>query len=149
MSRRPIRLLAAAALSLGLTVPMAGNAAESIEVPDHDFSFDGIFGTFNRDQLQRGFQVYREVCAACHGLRLISFRNLGDGPAAGNNSGGLGYGEDEVKAFAAEYTIDHLGLDPELRDQVDFGYFESGHMMYIHEPSRALLKRQVADFYAQ
>lgn len=128
MSRRSVRLLAAAALSLGLSAPATVHAAGAIDVPDHEFSFDGIFGSFDRDQLQRGFQVYREVCSVCHGLRQISFRHLGDGPASGNNSGGLGYGEDEVKAFAAEYVVvDGPNDEGEMfeRDGLPFDYYPS------------------------
>ncbi|WP_119166907.1 cytochrome c1 [Algihabitans albus] len=71
-------------------------AAEAVAIPNYDFSFEGVFGTFDQMELQRGFQVYREVCSACHGLRLVSFRNLVD----------LGYSEDEIKALAAEYMVE-------------------------------------------
>ncbi len=132
------RLLAAAVLSLGLSVPQAAQAAGAIDVPDHDFSFDGIFGTFDRMQLQRGFQVYREVCSVCHGLRLISFRNLGDGPDSGNNSGGLGYTQEQVKAFAAEYTIvDGPNDEGEM--------FERAGLPFDHYPS-PFPNRQAAEF---
>jgi ubiquinol-cytochrome c reductase cytochrome c1 subunit len=47
-----------------------------VPIPNTRFSFDGIFGTYDRASAQRGFQVYKEVCAACHGLRLLSYRNL-------------------------------------------------------------------------
>src|SRR3546814_2761797 len=60
-----------------------------------DWSFSGPFGTYDRHALQRGLQVYREVCSTCHSLKYVAFRNLAD----------LGYTEDEVKAIAAEYTI--------------------------------------------
>ncbi len=56
------------------------------------FASDGVFGKFDKQQLQRGFQVYKEVCANCHGLRLVSFRDLK----------ALGYNDDEVKAIAAQ-----------------------------------------------
>lgn len=59
------------------------------------FAHQGIFGTFDRAQLQRGFQVYKEVCAACHSLELVAFRNLAD----------LGYNEAEVKAIAKAYEV--------------------------------------------
>lgn len=59
------------------------------------WSFDGIFGHYERESLQRGLQVYKEVCSACHGLRLVAFRTLTD----------LGYSEAEVKAFAAQYEV--------------------------------------------
>lgn len=57
---------------------------------------DGPFGHFDNAQLQRGFQVYKEVCAACHGLNLVAFRNLEE----------LGYNEAEVKAIAAQWQIE-------------------------------------------
>lgn len=60
------------------------------------FPHDGIFGKFDRAQLQRGFQIYREVCSACHSLKLVAFRNLID----------LGYSEEQVKALAAEYEVE-------------------------------------------
>lgn len=63
---------------------------------------DGPMGKFDRQQLQRGFQVYKEVCAACHSMRLVSFRNLAE----------LGYNEDEVKAIAANWPIQTPSIDP-------------------------------------
>jgi ubiquinol-cytochrome c reductase cytochrome c1 subunit len=63
-----------------------------------DWTFAGVFGNYDPAQLQRGFQVYREVCSFCHGLKYVAFRNLGE-------SGGLGYSEAEVAALAAEYEI--------------------------------------------
>jgi ubiquinol-cytochrome c reductase cytochrome c1 subunit len=81
---------------------MSGGFAVSAEaaksyapIPQHNWSFDGIFGHFDNRQLQRGFKVYKEVCAACHGISLISFRNLE----------AIGYTEEEVKLFAATYTV--------------------------------------------
>jgi ubiquinol-cytochrome c reductase cytochrome c1 subunit len=76
---------------------------------EHDFhkhpkelalASDGPFGKFDKQQLQRGFQVYKEVCSACHSLRLVAFRDLGQ----------LGYNEDEVKAIAAGFQVP--GVDP-------------------------------------
>ena len=57
--------------------------------------FDGIMGHFDRQTIQRGYQVYKEVCAACHSLKRISYRNLKD----------IGFSEDEIKTIAASYTI--------------------------------------------
>ncbi len=70
-------------------------AAEGVKLPEQDWSFDGVLGLFDRAQLQRGLQVYREVCAGCHGLRYIAFRNLAD----------LQYNEDQIKAIASEAII--------------------------------------------
>ncbi|MEO0061697.1 MAG: hypothetical protein RLZZ08_257 [Pseudomonadota bacterium] len=59
------------------------------------FASDGPFGRYDRQQLQRGYQVYKEICSACHSLKLVSFRNLAE----------LGYTEAEVKAEAASWTV--------------------------------------------
>nr|CAD6410326.1 cytochrome c1 family protein [Rhizobium sp. Q54] len=60
-----------------------------------DWSFAGPFGHYDKGQLQRGLKVYTEVCAACHSMSLVSFRTLED----------LGYSEEQVKAFAANYQV--------------------------------------------
>jgi ubiquinol-cytochrome c reductase cytochrome c1 subunit len=70
-----------------------------IEPVHADWSFDGPFGSFDQQQLQRGFQVYREVCSLCHSMELVAFRNLGE-------EGGPGFGEAEVRALAAEYQVE-------------------------------------------
>jgi ubiquinol-cytochrome c reductase cytochrome c1 subunit len=91
-----MKTLTAAVLAVLLTVGIGpAHAAEGEGLPKHDWPFSGVFGRFDRAAMQRGLQVYREVCAACHGLKYIAFRNLE----------ALGYGEDEIKAMAAEYTI--------------------------------------------
>jgi ubiquinol-cytochrome c reductase cytochrome c1 subunit len=73
------------------------------EAKDVDFPSDGVFGRFDRAQLQRGFQVYKEVCAACHSLNLVAFRNLRD----------LGYSEAEVKAIANQWAIEVPDINPD------------------------------------
>ena len=65
---------------------------------DIDYSFEGAFGKFDKAQLQRGFQVYKEVCSACHSLHYVSYRELGE-------KTGPGFTEAEVKAVAAEYEV--------------------------------------------
>jgi len=67
------------------------------------FSFEGPFGKYDRSQLQRGFQVYKEVCSACHGLTYVAFRNLQE----------LGYTEAEVKAIADQWQIEVPSINPE------------------------------------
>lgn len=76
-------------------LPAAALGIEAEELPGHEFSFQGAFSTFDPAQLKRGFQVYKEVCAACHSMKYLSFRNLE----------AIGYSEDEVKAIAAEYSV--------------------------------------------
>ena len=62
------------------------------------FSFEGPFGKFDRESLKRGYQVYSEVCASCHGMKQLSFRNL-------SQPGGPEFSIDRVKEIAAEYFI--------------------------------------------
>ena len=87
-------LVAAALMAPGSAMAAGGEA----HIEDHAFSYEGPFGTFDRHQLQRGFQVFHEVCAACHGLRYLSFRELGaeSGPA---------FPPEQVKAIAALYEV--------------------------------------------
>lgn len=80
-----------------------------IEHPKHvHWSFAGPFGHWDVGQLQRGLKIYKEVCSACHGLRLVPFRSLE----------ALGYSEEQVKAFAAEYDItDGPNADGDMFDR--------------------------------
>ncbi|MGE0148295.1 MAG: cytochrome c1 [Parvibaculaceae bacterium] len=81
------------------------------EAKDIAYSFEGPFGTFDKGQLQRGYKVYKEVCAACHSMHLVSFRNLAD-------HGGPGFTEEQVKALAATFTVqDGPGDDGEMFDR--------------------------------
>jgi ubiquinol-cytochrome c reductase cytochrome c1 subunit len=87
--------LAAAALAAVLFAPALARAAGETPLPRQEWSFDGVFGTYDRASLQRGFQVYKEVCSACHPVTHLSFRDLTQ----------IGYTEDQVKAIAAGYQI--------------------------------------------
>ncbi len=90
---RKAMITVAAALLFG----SAGQAlAAGIELPKQDWSFEGIFGTYDRASAQRGLQVYQEVCAGCHSLKFIYYRNLAD----------IGYSAAAIKAFAAENEIE-------------------------------------------
>ena len=71
------RILVAAAGALAITTPTLA-AGDAYEPKEHTWAFEGPFGTFDRAAVRRGFQVYQNVCAACHGLRLLSIRNLGE-----------------------------------------------------------------------
>jgi ubiquinol-cytochrome c reductase cytochrome c1 subunit len=93
-------ILSAVAAGL-LALSGAASAADHplhVKPRDVHFHHQGVFGTFDRAQLQRGFQVYKEVCAACHGLNLMAFRTLQD----------IGFSENEVKAIAAGYEVPDL-----------------------------------------
>lgn len=91
-------ILAAVALLAGLAVPAMAQDHSSPHIDKQSWSFAGIFGTYDQNQLQRGFQVFREVCSNCHSARLIAFRNLSE-------EGGPAFSEEQVKALAAEYEI--------------------------------------------
>lgn len=70
-------------------------AAEGAKLEARDWSFNGMFGTFDRGALQRGFQIYTEVCASCHSLKLVAYRNLT----------GIGLNEEQIKKAAAEFEV--------------------------------------------
>ncbi|MCF6301731.1 MAG: cytochrome c1, partial [Devosiaceae bacterium] len=74
----------------------ANSAEVGVEAELQSWAFGGVFGKYDTNQLQRGFQVFREVCASCHGARLLSFRNLSE-------EGGPSFSEGQVKELAAEY----------------------------------------------
>lgn len=88
------QLALAATLALA---PVSGAFAAGAEghVEDFAFSFEGPFGKFDQAQLQRGLQVYTQVCSACHGLQYVPLRTLHD-------EGGVGMPEDQVRAYAAQ-----------------------------------------------
>ena len=73
----------------------AENKAEFIE---NNWSFKGVFGTFDRASLQRGYQVYQEVCSGCHSVQHLSYRNLSE-------KGGPEFSPEEVKAIAAQFEV--------------------------------------------
>lgn len=110
MKNSMFRWATAAVIGLGVGLgSLAAVAAEEEHAgePTHfpirkpayvDWSFAGVFGTFDRGQLQRGYKVYKEVCASCHSMNLVKFRNLAE-------PGGPGFTEEQVKTLAAEYTI--------------------------------------------
>ncbi|WP_142847304.1 cytochrome c1 [Telmatospirillum sp. J64-1] len=87
-----------AMVAAGLTAAAAGSAhaaGEEIHYESQNWSWNGIFGHYDRAQLQRGLHIYREVCGNCHALSLVAFRNLE----------AIGLDEDSVRALAAEYQV--------------------------------------------
>ena len=91
--RRTVGAIVAAFVLIGSNPAPA--ADEAAAPPSMKWTFDGLFGSFDRAALRRGFQVYTEVCAACHSLRLVHYRNLT----------AIGFTEDQVKAIAAEVEV--------------------------------------------
>jgi ubiquinol-cytochrome c reductase cytochrome b/c1 subunit len=94
-----VRVLAAC---LGFAAPSfasSSNPAKHEETPHRfEWSFAGAFGRYDQAQLRRGFKVYKEVCASCHSIKLLAFRNLGE-------PGGPRFSPQEVAAVAASYKI--------------------------------------------
>ena len=102
MIRAKFSALAPAALALVLasvltTLALAQEEAEQPKPPRQGWSFSGMFGVYDKAQLQRGFQVYKEVCSTCHALS-IPFRALAD-------PYGPGFSEDQIKTLAATYQV--------------------------------------------
>jgi ubiquinol-cytochrome c reductase cytochrome c1 subunit len=94
--RRIAHTLAVAALFGVLALaPSAGRAAEDTALPEVHWSFQGIFGMYDHAAARRGFQVYKEVCSACHSMNLLYYRNLE----------ALGFSQDEIKAIAASFQV--------------------------------------------
>lgn len=105
MMEKMMKHVLAGFAALGMTASAAlaqeaHKAAEPTHFPmvkpvEQSWSFAGPFGHYDKGQLQRGLKVYKEVCSACHSMSLVAFRSLED----------LGYSEEQVKAFAAEYEV--------------------------------------------
>ena len=89
------RAFAAVVLGVVMLAPASGRDADETPLPLQQWSFDGVFGSYDRASAQRGFQVYKEVCSVCHPVKHLYFRNLTE----------IGYSEDEVKAIAAGYQV--------------------------------------------
>lgn len=92
-------LAAAAALILMPAGVALAAGGEAPQIARQSWSFSGFTGKFDHAQLQRGFQVYKEVCSSCHGMKRIAFRNLAD-------KGGPGFPEASVKALAETFKVE-------------------------------------------
>ena len=95
-------------VTLLLGVSCSSNAAEKVKYLKTDWSFKGLFGKFDRSSLQRGYQVYTEVCSSCHSIKYLSYRNLAE-------KGGPEFTEEQVKAIAASFeVVDGPNADGEM-----------------------------------
>lgn len=93
------KALIGGALVFALATGAAFAAGESVHIDRQSWSFGGLTGRFNQPQLQRGFQVYKEVCSTCHGLKRVHFRNLAE-------PGGPEFPAEGVKGLAQGYRIE-------------------------------------------
>ena len=100
--------LCAVAAGLALAAASPARAAEGEVALQHaEWSFQGVFGTYDRDALRRGYKVYKEVCSVCHSMQYVKFRNLGQ-------PGGPEFEEGQVKALAAEITVEAERSNPNV-----------------------------------
>ncbi|TGD43156.1 cytochrome c1 [Pseudotabrizicola sediminis] len=115
---RNIALTATAALALSAGAALAAGGAA--EITDYAFAHEGPFGKFDQNQLQRGLQVYTEVCAACHGLQYVPIRSLSD-------PGGPEMPEDQIRAYATQFSVTDAETG-ESRDGVPTDHFPMSGM---------------------
>ncbi len=94
--RNFIRIISLIIIFFG--IQLSSNAAEKVEYLKTDWSFKGPFGKFDRAALQRGYQVYKEVCSSCHSMKYLSYRNL-------SQKGGPEFTEAQAKAIAASFEV--------------------------------------------
>jgi len=100
-------VVAALALIGAMLAFSPARAQEAEALPEVHWSFGGIFGVFDHAAARRGFQVYKDVCSACHSMNLLAYRNLE----------ALGFTEDEVKAIAATVQVPDLDDNGEVKDR--------------------------------
>ncbi|MEL7174409.1 MAG: cytochrome c1, partial [Pseudomonadota bacterium] len=126
------------AMVLAAALPGAALAAGGAgEVTDYNFSFEGPFGSYDRFQLQRGFQVYQNVCAGCHGMQYVSFRALGE-------PGGPEFPEEQVRAIAAQYMVEDP-ITGEMREGKPSDNFPKNDA--VGAPDMSLLAKARAGFH--
>lgn len=129
---RTLALSAFAAIMIASGGAFAAEAEGKIE--NIKFSFDGPFGTYDQSQLQRGLQVYTEVCASCHGLKYVPFRALGD----------IGYSDEQVRAYAAEFEVFDADLD-DFRTALPTDFFPKSGVE--NAPDLSLMAKARAGFH--
>ena len=135
------KLTLTAAVALGLASGTAYAAGSEAHVEDFDFSFEGPFGSYDTNQLQRGLQIYTEVCSSCHGLKFVAFRTLHD-------EGGPHLPEDQMRAYAEFYEVyDEALFDGEgdFRTATPADHFPEG--LDANAPDLSLMAKARAGFH--
>ena len=113
-----------------VTEPVPPSVTEEFHLEHKEVAFasDGVMGKFDRAQLQRGLQVYKEVCAACHSLGQIAFRDLAK----------LGYSEAQVKKFAADWPLKQQVLDPKTGDRTERANVAADKFPTVYYPGQGV-----------
>ena len=88
------------ALTLSTSAALAAGGYDT-KIVDYDFSFEGPFGTYDQNQLQRGLKVYTEICSGCHGIKYVAFRDLA-------TEGGVGFSREQASAYAEQFEVIEL-----------------------------------------
>lgn len=131
---RKLALTALTALSLSAAPALA--AGEGTHVTDYAFPFEGPFGSYDQAQLQRGLQVYTEVCSACHGLRQVPLRTL-------SSESGPGIPEDQVRAYATRFQVRDADTG-EMREAKPTDHFPDSQLE--NAPDLSLMAKARAGF---
>ncbi|MGV6839863.1 MAG: cytochrome c1 [Planktomarina sp.] len=127
------------ALTLSIAAAPAYAGGGGADVYDYDFSFEGPLGSYDKDQLQRGLQVFTEVCAGCHGLKYVPLRTLGD-------EGGPHLPEEQVRAYAKQFDK----WDPakeEFVPRVPSDFFPEADNPDLPAPDLSLMAKARAGFH--
>ncbi|WP_380054992.1 cytochrome c1 [Falsihalocynthiibacter sp. SS001] len=120
-----------------LTAGSAFAAGDAAHIHDTDFSFEGPFGKYDQNQLQRGLKVYTEICSACHGLQYVPLRTLAD-------EGGPHLPEDQVRAYSSQFEVFDAELD-DFRAAKPSDHFPASGMETA--PDLSLMAKKRAAFH--
>jgi len=123
--------------AFGLGAGAALAAGGGGHVTDFRFPFEGPFGTYDQAQLQRGLQVYTEICSACHGLKFVPYRSLAQ-------PGGPSLSEDQMRAYAAQFETFDPALD-DWRTSTPTDYFPQSALS--NAPDLSLMAKARAGFH--
>lgn len=133
---KKLTLSALAAFGLSTGGAIAAGAYDT-HIEDFDFSFEGPFGTYDVNQLQRGLQVYTEICASCHGLKFVPLRTIGD-------EGGPGLPEEQVIEYSKQFEVFDADLD-DFREAVPTDHFPESALE--NAPDLSLMAKARAGFH--
>ncbi|MFT6674822.1 MAG: ubiquinol-cytochrome c reductase cytochrome c1 subunit [Sulfitobacter sp.] len=133
---KKLTLSAFVALGLSSTGAIASESGGH-HIENIDFSFDGPFGAFDVNQLQRGLQIYTEVCSACHGLKFVPIRSIGD-------EGGPHMPEDQVIEYAKQFEVYDAELD-DFRPAIPVDHFPKSNLS--NAPDLSLMAKKRAAFH--
>lgn len=129
--------LVSAVLAMTAPAAFAAGAESSHKIDNIDFSFDGPFGSYDVNQLQRGLQIYTEVCSACHGLKFVPLRTLGD-------EGGPHMPEDQVIEYSKQFEVFDAELD-DFRPATPVDHFPQSALS--NAPDLSLMAKKRAAFH--